>query len=320
MIGESNFTRMRNPNITEQIQYYKSNKNIIKNSNNDFQFPICSSTITEITGESGLGKTNLLIYLSFLFAKRFCKEKSEYSVIYISTKKFPNERLESIINFNTENQVKRTNILNKINVVECLCIEDYEIFINKIEHEVNQNSYKVLIVDDLASLADKIKDVNHENTHLDIDRSYSDHEENDDSENINVLIDNEKKNKIVEKSRYSFITEQLNTLKILTKNYDTFSYVVNNVSAIIFNSYCQLGNYVYDKFKYKPKLGEKWCLKIDSRFLLWKKDIKDNIEDVSSGVKISKTKRRFIETIFSNYSLKAIQEFQILESGIKIIN
>ena len=78
MIGESNFTRMRNPNITEQIQYYKSNKNIIKNSSNDFQFPICSSTITEITGESGLGKTNLLIYLSFLFAKRFCKEKSEY--------------------------------------------------------------------------------------------------------------------------------------------------------------------------------------------------------------------------------------------------
>lgn len=256
-------------------------------------------TLNEVTGESGTGKSNLLITLSLKFALILNNNENvkAIKILYINTNKtFPENRLIKIIESNIENSNKRIFIRNLITVKNLFSVIEYESFIHNIEEEICLNNYKVIMIDSFTFLADKITDLNYSTENIP--------ENNQEYKDIN---DNAYEENFIK--RKNFIKNQIKYLKLIVQKYNLYFYVTNNVSSIFHNkNNNRFGYTIYDKFNSKSKLGENWNLKLSSKLFL-SKTINDN-----------NNRKYYCELLFSDFQSKFYKEFEINDKGLLFID
>lgn len=310
----------------------------------NFNFPIECQTITEFTGEGGSGKSNFALWLAFLFMKKFYDDfynntnsgERHRTVVYLHTKDFPSSRLKNFIENNLNENYDIVKFMAFLIPERITSIESYQYFMNSFKDKQKIINAKVVFIDDLTFIADSFNDLNNnilEFNENEINNNIENIENKQDlnqsfisnignvnvNVNLNVNLNNistttnhEALNNENQSLRLKFLYDQIEILNYICRNMNCYVYVLNSVSSLFINDFNLSGEGVYDKYMFKPKLGEIWSSKMDARFLFSQLKTNDNFNN--SGVSY-----KFIETIYCNYSVNTVNILSICESNLELI-
>lgn len=257
---------------------YKANRFIHSKLAPIFEEGIYQKSINEITGEHGSGKSTFCMFIAVLMASPAIVEGLGKRILYITTNKvFSEERIDQIIKSNVEREDLRDITRDNIVYLEAKTVESYDAILSQMDNPIADKKFSAFFLDDMTSLADE-KTIEQDNLH----------------------------------DRQQFLDRQIIYLRELVFQYDIFVFVVNSVTTI-FDS--KLGSKtVYDKYRLKPKLGNRWKSNVHTRIFMSKQ-----CTGKYQKIKVDDHTVKTMEVVFSNFCRQNTLYYSVSEGGIKFI-
>lgn len=302
------------------------------------------------------------------------------TILYITNqteKAFPHERIHDTLRNNISNPQHLVECWSRLIFRYTETLEKFEKIMRKINEEIEDHKIKVIIIDCFTAIADMYLDLPindflvdqiHRESLQENDNTYTktsvnnnnllvanSNTKNNNNNYYNITSNNNKlemtmqsiANQDASQQRTLFIKSTMEKFKDLTREKNLIVYFVNNVSSILTDDInkakSNFKEIIYDKYKVKPKLGEHWTIKLNSRLFLYKTSYVVNEENTSiveidaeyhddynsnkktlinnniGKLSVIKNFKRIMESIFIDYGMNYVKEFIITENGINFL-